>query len=68
MLNERVYETEQFATEEVSTVTVRPELLIGAANDGVNRPVMAGIEQPRRARRHQLYAASPVGGWKVRMW
>jgi hypothetical protein len=68
MLNERVYETEQFATEEVSTVTVRPELLIGAANDGVNRSVMAGIAQPRRARRRPLVASSPVGGWKVRMW
>ena len=68
MLNEKVYEAEQFATEEVSTVTVRPELLIGAANDGINRPVIAGISQPRRARRQPLSVSSPIGGWKVRMW
>ena len=68
MLNERVYETEQFVTEEVSTVTVSPELLISAANDGINRPVIAGISQPRRARRRPLSVSSPVGGWKVRMW
>ena len=68
MLNERVYETERFATEEVSTVTVSPTLLNGAANDGVNRPAQSGASQQRRARRQPLSVSSPVGGWKVRMW
>jgi len=68
MLNERIYETERFTTEEASTVTVSPELLIAAANDGAGRPVNAGLPQPRRLRRQPLSTSSPVGGWKVRMW
>jgi len=68
MLNERVYETERFATEEVSTVTVSPALLQVAANDGLNTPFNAAPSQPRRLRRQPLSVASPIGGWKVRMW
>ena len=68
MLNERLYETERFTTEEVSTVTVGPELLIGAANDGANRPANTGLPQQRRLRRKPLSVSSRVGGWKVRMW
>lgn len=68
MLNERVYETERFATEELSTVTVSPELLQAAANDGLNGPLHAAQSQQRRLRRQPLLASSPIGGWKVRMW
>jgi hypothetical protein len=68
MLNERLYEAERFATEEVSTVTVEPDLLISAANDGANRPAIKGLSQSRRLRRKPLSASSTVGGWKVRMW
>jgi len=68
MLNERVCETERFTTEEATTVTVSPELLQVAANDGQNRPVSAAPAPLRRLRRKPLSAISPVGGWKVRMW
>ena len=68
MLNKQVFETERFATEELPTVTVAPELLQTAANDGVGSQSGNQAEQPYRLRRKALRTSSPVGGWKVRMW
>lgn len=64
MLNEKVFESERFVTEAASTVTVSPELLQTAANEGRN----AGVEKQRRGRRSSLFTPSAIGGWKVRMW
>ena len=68
MLNRNYSQTESFATEPVSTVTVSPVLREDAANDAVNAPGNVKTIQSRRMRRQATMAASPVGGWKVRMW
>ena len=68
MLNERVYEEEQFAAEPASTVTVSEELLSTAANDAARVEPISVSNPVRRGRRQALFTASPIGGWKVRMW
>ena len=68
MLNEKVFETEQFATEAVATVTVSPAMLQAAANDNNRRSGNIGAAPQRRNRRQSLFTPSSIGGWKVRMW
>jgi hypothetical protein len=68
MLNKGFSETNEFATEPVTTVTVSPSLLNGAANDGHNERSKQQINRARRTRRQFSPITSHVGGWKVRMW
>ncbi len=66
MLNRKEFETEQFSTESMETVTVDSAMLENAANDAGQRVTVN--RQPNRVRRQPLVTSSPVGGWKLRMW
>lgn len=68
MLNKRLSETKEFATEAVATVTVDAALLSTAANDGLNGSSGQKPKRARRIRRQPNSVMSHVGGWTVRMW
>jgi len=68
MLTKRFSEAQQFATDQVSTVTVSPSLLSGAANEDLDVCNNKQAKKSRRLRRQSNSIASHLGGWKVRMW